>query len=124
MAMRADVAAAAIAILLAAGCHHGPPPPAGPHGRPEHPGVFASGNISANSFFGDIKVTAMNAACAGRVQLAQGVATLKDTCFSGDTNVVLCTDSTAANPVRCAAGDGQLEISGTGTDIINYARVR
>jgi hypothetical protein len=122
--MRAEVAAAAaIAILTAAGCHHGPVPPP-THGRGEHPGVFASGNVSANSFFGDIKVTAMSAACAGRVQLAQGVATLKDGCFSGDTNVVLCTDSTAPNPVRCAAGDGQLEISGTGTDVINYARVR
>jgi hypothetical protein len=123
MAMRAEVAAAAIAILTAAGCHHGPPPP-GPRVRGERSGVFASGNVSANSFFGDVKVTAMNAACAGRVQLAQGVATLKDGCFSGDTNVVLCTDATAANPVRCAAGDGQLEISGTGTDVINYARVR
>jgi hypothetical protein len=122
--MRAEVAAAAIAILTAAGCHHGPPPAAGPHARGEHAGVFASGNVSANSFFGDVKVTAMSAACAGRVQLAQGVATLKDGCFSGDTNVVLCTDSTAANPVRCAAGDGQLEITGTGTDVINYARVR
>ena len=122
--MRAEVAVAvAIALLTAAGCHHGPVPPP-PHGRGEHPGVFASGNVSANSFFGDVKVTAMNAACAGRVQLAQGVATLKDGCFSGDTNVVLCTDSTAANPVRCSAGDGQLEVSGTGNDIINYARVR
>jgi hypothetical protein len=123
MTMRFQLAAAALAILVAAGCHHGPPP-GGPHGRTDHSGLFASGNVSANSFFGDIKVTAMSAACAGRVQLAQGVATLKDACFSGDTNVVLCTDSTAANPVRCAAGDGQLEITGTGTDVINYARVR
>ncbi len=121
--MRAEVAAAAIALLTAAGCHHGPVP-APAHGRGEHPGVVATDNISANSFFGDVKVTAMSAACAGRVQLAQGVATLKDGCFSGDTNVVLCTDSTAPNPVRCAAGDGQLEISGTGADVINYARVR
>ncbi len=122
--MRAEVViAATIALLTAAGCHHGPVPPP-MHGPGEHPGVFASGNVSANSFFGDVKVTALNAACAGRVQLAQGVATLKDRCFSGDTNVVLCTDSTAANPVRCAAGDGQLELTGTGTDVINYARVR
>jgi hypothetical protein len=120
--MRVEVAAAAIALLTAAGCHH--PVAPSTHGRGEHPGVVATDNISANSFFGDVKVTAMSAACAGRVQLAQGVATLKDACFSGDTNVVLCTDSTAANPVRCAAGEGQLEISGTGTDVINYARVR
>jgi len=121
--MRAEVAAVALAILTASGCHHGPvPQPQAGHG--EHPGVLATGNISANSFFGDIKVTAMNTACAGRVQLAQGVATLKDRCFSGATNVVLCTDSSAANPVRCAAGDGQLEVTGSGADVINYARVR
>jgi hypothetical protein len=80
--------------------------------------------VSANSFFGSVRITAQMNQCAGRTQLAQGVATLKDSCFTGDTNVVVCTDSTAANPVRCAAGEGQLEITGTGTDTINYARVR
>ena len=51
-----------------------------------------SRDIIANSFFGGVNVTAMDVSCAGRVQLAQGAATIKDTCFTGDTNVVLCTD--------------------------------
>jgi len=121
--MRIQLAAAMIAIVAGSGCGHTPPP--GPHGPgKDRSGVYASGNVSANSVFGAVKVTAMSNECAGRVQLTQGLATLKDSCFSGDTNVVICTDSTAANPVKCAAGEGQLEITGTGTDVINYARVR
>ena len=78
----------------------------------------------ANSFFGGASVTAMVDECAGRVHLAQGAATINDSCFTGDTNVVLCTDATAANAVECAAGKGKLALAGTGTDLINYARVR
>lgn len=80
--------------------------------------------IAANSFFGGVNVTAMIDQCAGRVQLAQGAATVSDSCFTGDTNVVLCTDATAVNPVQCAAEKGKLALAGTGTDLINYARVR
>jgi hypothetical protein len=122
--MSAKFAAVVIAVLAGAGCGHHEPQPGPPHAGGDHPRVFASGNISANSLFGAVRVTSMANACAGRAQLAQGVATIKDSCFSGDTNVVLCTDATAPNPVRCAAGEDQLEITGTGTDIINYARVR
>ena len=80
--------------------------------------------VAANSFFGDVKVVATPDLCAGRVRLAQGAATVKDSCFTGDTNVVLCTDSTAANAVECAAANGKLALAGTGSDLINYARVR
>ena len=112
-----------IAIVAGAGCgHHPRPVPPGAAKGPHD--VYASGNISANSLFGAVRITAMTNECAGRAQLAQGVATLKDSCFTGDTNVVVCTDSTAANPVRCAAGPGQLEITGTGIDVVTYARSR
>jgi hypothetical protein len=123
MRMPTTTAAVAIAILAGTGCGHHPPPPGPPIGKAEAPDAF-SHNISSNSIFGSSRVTAQIDLCAGRVQLGQGVATLKDSCFTGDTNVVLCTDSTAANPVRCAAGPGQLEITGTGADMINYARIR
>ena len=123
MPTRNTIAAAIIAILAGAGCaHHPPPPGAAPNRNPAANGI--DHNITSNSFFGSSTVTAEVDLCAGRVQLGQGVATLKDSCFSGDTNVVVCTDSTAANAVRCAAGPGQLEISGTGDDVINYARIR
>ena len=78
----------------------------------------------ANSFFGGVNVTAMDDACAGRVQLAQGAATVNDTCFTGDTNVVLCTDASSANAVQCTASNGKLTLAGNAGDLINYARVR
>jgi hypothetical protein len=66
----------------------------------------------------------MDDACAGRVQLAQGAATVNDACFTGDTNVVLCTDASSANAVQCTASNGKLTLAGTAGDFINYARVR
>ena len=80
--------------------------------------------INANSVFGDVKVASLPNLCAGRVRLAQGAATVNDSCFTGDTNVVLCTDSSAANAVECAAANGKLALAGTRSDLINYARVR
>ncbi len=62
--------------------------------------------------------------CAGRVRLAQGAATVNDMCFTGDTNVVLCTDASSASAIQCTAGNGKLAVAGTGSDLINYARVR
>lgn len=87
-------------------------------------GAGPSEIIAANSFFGSVHVTATLDQCAGHVRLAQGVATVNDSCFTGDTNIVLCTDATAANAVECAAGNGKLALAGTGNDLINYARVR
>ena len=119
-ALRFAIAAASIAAL--AGCAH----PRAVEGREGHPhgGNFdASGNISANAFFGGVNVTALQLECAGRVALAQGQAVVKDGCFSGDTNVVICTDATAPNPIKCAPSQGKLEIAGAGADVISYARV-
>jgi hypothetical protein len=116
------IAALSMIALVGSGCGHPPP----------HPGAMAkhgesgsaSSQINANSVFGGVNVTAMADLCAGRVQLAQGAATINDSCFTGDTNVVLCTDATAANAVECAAGKGKLALAGTGNDLISYARVR
>jgi hypothetical protein len=58
------------------------------------------------------------------VKLEQGAATVNDNCFTGDTNVVLCTDASSANAVQCAATNGKLALAGNGSDLINYARVR
>ena len=93
-------------------------------GRNTEATLESSQNIAASSVFGDARVTAVPNLCAGRVKLAQGVATINDSCFTGDTNVVLCTDTTGANAVQCAAANGKLELAGTGSDLINYARVR
>jgi hypothetical protein len=80
--------------------------------------------VWANSVFGSVDVRQTANLCAGRVQLAQGNATVNDACFSGDTNVVLCTDTSSANAVQCTAANGKLALAGTGSDLINYARVR
>jgi hypothetical protein len=36
----------------------------------------------------------------------------------------LCTDTTAANPLRCTPTNGSLSISGGIGDTVSYARVR
>ncbi len=108
------------AVIFGSGCGRGPHPGPPPHG----PGAPGSRDIIANSFFGGVNVTAMDVSCAGRVQLAQGAATVNDTCFTGDTNVVLCTDASSANAVQCTASNGKLTLAGNAGDLINYARVR
>jgi hypothetical protein len=117
------IAALSMIALIGSGCGHRPPPM---NAMPKHAGSNEGPGqiIAANSFFGGVNVTAMLDQCAGRVQLAQGAATVNDSCFTGDTNIVLCTDATSANAVECAAGKGKLALAGTGSDLINYARVR
>ncbi|HYR78644.1 MAG TPA: hypothetical protein VEO55_01485, partial [Candidatus Dormibacteraeota bacterium] len=102
------IAALSAIALIGSGCGHPPPRPAPPPMHAESDAEPASGlsQINANSVFGDVKVAAVPDLCAGRVRLAQGAATVNDSCFTGDTNVVLCTDSTAANAVECAAANG------------------
>jgi hypothetical protein len=118
------VAALAVIALLGSGCGRGPHPEPAP-GPGEH---GASSNdvhgVWANSVFGSVDVKQTTNLCAGHVQLAQGNATVNDTCFTGDTNVVLCTDASSANAVQCAAANGKLVLAGNGSDLINYARVR
>jgi hypothetical protein len=81
--------------------------------------LFAPYNEMVGAFY-----TSGAATCAGRVTLEQGGATVEDECFTGDSNVVLCTDNSTVNPVKCSPGKGELRISGTGRDAISYARLR
>ena len=81
-------------------------------------------NINTAGFLSDASVTINPGICAGRIALSQGEATIRDDCFTGDTNVVLCTDATAASPIKCSPAAGALSISGSAGDIISYARVR
>jgi len=62
--------------------------------------------------------------CAGQVTLTGGLATITDSCFSSSSDVVLCSDNTLPNPVRCTSSPGSLSIAGTGGDSISYARMK
>ena len=110
--------------MIGSGCGRGSHPE--PPGRAGEPGSGAkeSRDVFANSVFGSVDVRETVNVCAGRVQLAQGNATVNDACFTGDTNVVLCTDASSASAVQCAATNGKLALAGNGSDLINYARVR
>jgi hypothetical protein len=112
------------ALIAGTGCGRRPEPP-----PPSHPGAPQSATnldhmINANSFFGGVNVTTLTNDCAGRIRLVQGAAIVNDACFTGDTNVVLCTDASSANPIQCTASNGKLALAGNGSDLINYARVR
>jgi len=118
------VATLAAIALLGSGCGRGPHPE--PAGRPGESGVGSkeSHDVFANSVFGSVDVKETTNLCAGRVQLAQGNATVNDTCFTGESNVVLCSDASSASAVQCAAANGKLVLAGKRSDQINYARVR
>ena len=123
--MRSIVIVLAMSALIAgAGCGPGPHPEASQ--PPGEPGAAShqERNIWAQSVFGAANVRATTDLCAGRVQLVQGAATVNDTCFTGDTNIVLCTDASSASAIQCTAANGKLVLAGTGSDLINYARVR
>ncbi len=127
--MNSKAGVAAVIVLMLAGCGPKPPPPPGPsHGPGAEKAQKAerafSDNISANSFFGSNVISVTSNVCAGRIKLDRGAALIDDACFTGDTNVVVCTDASAPNPVMCAAHKGGLAIAGTGGDEISYARVR
>jgi hypothetical protein len=62
--------------------------------------------------------------CAGQTTLIGGFATVTDACFTRSYNVVVCSDNTMANPVRCTPAIGSLSLSGTGSDSISYARLK
>lgn len=120
--MKTIATALAIAAIFAAGCGR-PPGPAEMHG---HDGPRTSGNwfAQATSVFGNASTKVVADLCAGQKQLEQGGATIHDTCFTGATNVVLCTDMTSVSAVRCTPGPNSLTIAGTGSDSISYARIR
>jgi len=62
--------------------------------------------------------------CAGSATLAIREMSVSAACITGDDNIVMCTDTTAPNPVMCRPASGYLNVSGTMGDTIAYARVR
>ena len=62
--------------------------------------------------------------CSGHATLVAGHASVSDTCFTGIDNVVLCADNSTPSAVQCSAGTGYLVISGSGSDMISYSRVK
>jgi hypothetical protein len=118
------VATLAVIALLGSGCGRGPRPEASQRRGDSGGGPHDVHGVWANSVFGSVDIKETADLCAGHVQLAQGAATVNDTCFTGDTNVVLCSDASSASAVQCAATNGKLVLAGNGSDQINYARVR
>jgi hypothetical protein len=114
-------AAVVLAVTLISGCQNG-----GPHGGVHYSNTHDNTSVGnqASSIFGSAKATVYTIACAGRIALSQGAATVKDSCFTGDTDVVSCTDMTAPMPVMCTPANGSLTIRGTGSDRVSYARLR
>ncbi len=109
--MRRVIAVLAVVSLIAGGCFSfSPPPPVTPT------------SVTTWGPLGGVSIN--TGVCAGQVALTAGAAAISDPCFTGNTNVVLCTDATAPNPVRCAPQPGSLSVAGTGSDVVAYARVR
>jgi hypothetical protein len=95
--------------------------------RSPDPRHLSAGSITThnyNAIFGSNRITTMSTSCAGRIRLIQGSASVNDSCFTGDTNVVVCTDSTSVSAVKCTSSKGFLSIEGNSSDEINYARVK
>jgi hypothetical protein len=109
---RLTIGGLAVAGLMASGCLQVAPQP------PVPPTTMSSwgpmGGFSMSS----------GAPCAGKATLSDGTASVSDTCFTGADNIVMCTDATAANPVRCTPANGSLSISGGIGDTVSYARIR
>lgn len=106
------IAGAAMAGLMAAGCLQvAPQPPVPPT------------TMSSWTPMGGFSMTS-GAPCSGKATLSDGTASVSDVCFTGADNIVLCTDTTAANPLRCTPANGSLAISGGIGDTVAYARIR
>jgi hypothetical protein len=95
-----------------------------PHPNSAPVGTVNGPNIVATNTFGGSNIQVMSILCAGKIALVQGNATVNDACFTGDSNIVICSDVSAANPSRCQPGKGSLTIEGHTTDVIAYARVK
>jgi hypothetical protein len=95
-----------------------------PHSAPPPIGTLNGQSVNVSTNFGGSNVNVFSILCAGRVDLAQGSATVKDSCFTGDSNVVICSDITSANAARCEPGKAILTVEGHADDRIAYARVR
>lgn len=97
--------------LFTAGCLQVQPQPTPP------------ATISSWSPLGGFTVSS-GANCGGHVTLTTTTATVNDVCFTGASDVVLCTDTTSVAPVKCTSGYGILTVTGTSGDVISYARVK
>ena len=96
-----------------------------PHSSPPPIGTLNGPSINVSNAMGGSNVNVViPIPCAGKVPLAQGSATVNDSCFTGDTNIVIWSDVTAVNAVCCAAGTGSLTLEGHDNDTIAYARVK
>jgi len=112
--MRWIIATLAIAAIAASGCLQVAPQPVPPVPPTTMTSWGPMGGFSMSS----------GATCAGRATLNGGLATVSDACFTGADNIVMCTDTTAPNAIRCSPSDGSLSISGAPGDTIAWARVR
>lgn len=110
--MRQVALIAAIAAILASGCLQVQPQPSVPPTTMSSWGPLGGFAVSSGT------------TCAGHALLSAPTATVSDACFSGAADIVMCTDTTAPNPVMCSPADGYLSVAGTPGDTISYARLR
>ncbi len=95
-----------------------------PHAKPAPIGTVNGPSVYVSNAFGGSNVQVVAGLCAGKVSLAQGSATVNDSCFTGDTNIVICSDLTSVSPARCVPGKGSLAVEGRANDTVAYARVK
>jgi hypothetical protein len=110
--MRGIVAVLVLFGATMAGCFQVQPPPPLPATTMSSWGPSGGFTLSSGS------------TCSGHATLNAGRASVSDPCFTGADNIVMCTDTTAANAVQCSPGSGYLTISGAGGDTISYARIK
>ena len=92
--------------------------------QPAPIGTVTGPSVYWSNSFGGGNLQVFANLCAGKVRLTQGSATLSDSCFTGDTNIVICSDITSPNPARCAPGKGTLIVEGHANDEIAFARMK
>ena len=109
--MRVIVAMLALIGVAAAGCFQVQPQPL--------PSTTMSSWGPAGGF-----TMSSGSTCSGHATLTAGQTSVTDSCFTGLDNVVLCTDNSTASAVQCSPGSGYLAISGSGSDMISYSRVK
>ncbi|MGA2412257.1 MAG: hypothetical protein ABSG46_17975 [Candidatus Binataceae bacterium] len=110
--MRQILAIAALAAIIASGCLQVQPQPSVPPATVSSWGPLGGFAVSSGT------------TCSGHALLSARTGTVTDGCFSGGSDIVMCTDTTAPNPVMCGPADGYLSIAGTPGDTISYARLR
>ena len=95
-----------------------------PRFKPAPIGTVNGPSVNVSNSFGGGNVQVFASVCAGKVSLTQGSATVNDACFTGDTNIVICSDITSVNAARCEPGKGSLTVEGHANDTIAFARMK